>query len=351
MLTNLLNEDNSQYVLSMYSGTFFNFLNEFVDVTGYKNRMFMRSLSEAQSFSVSDKLVSALYKSAMDKYSMIDFGKIPDSKGDFDKLEKIKELEETLGILDGIFKERGDFKEVETIKNTIEIVKSYKKEFVLGFVNDVPLIIMIYNSIVYSIYCAISSCMKIAIDFLRTPNGSLENSRNIQRETDKMDTVVFDNLEKFNKASVNGDLKKLFNETLRKENFVGLGTLGTLSLSTGTIAAVGLVAASLVMIPIIRELIYFSYNRRMEISEFFKLQAEFLEINVAELKNNNGDKKVIKRQEKRIEQLVKIADKFEVEFNKAEKETRRQLRTKITTDDVRDSLSKPSEDLSSFGIL
>lgn len=340
--------NNDNYVLSMFSNVFNSFLKENVEVNGYKNKIFFNNLSEAQSFSVSDKLISALYKSSMEKYSMIDFGKISNSKGDFDKLERVKDLEETLEIIHEICGEK--MTEVATIEKSIQILRSYKKEFCLGFISDVPLVQMIYNSLVLSIYYGMGICMTIAINFIRTPNGSIENSRNIQIETDKQYSVVIDNLNKFNKAAEKGDLKKLFNETLKKENFIGLSALGV-GAATTTIAGVALVASTIAIIPIIRELIYFSYNFRMNTSEYFRNQAEFLEINVAELRAANGNSKVIKNQEKKIQKLYNIANKFEIEFGKADRKTKKDLSVRVNVDNVKNSLTTPSDDISSFGLL
>lgn len=339
--------NNDSYVLSLYKGTFENFLNEWVEVKGYKNRMFFSSLSESQSFTVSDKLISALYKSSMEKYSLIDFGKIPNSKGDFDKLDRVKDLKETIDIIEEIC--GGKLKEIEIINETIQVLRSYKKEFCLGFVNDIPLVQMIYNSIVLSIYFAVSMCMNISINYIRTPNSNIETSRNIQAESDKQYTVVMDNLDKFNKAASKGDLKKLFDEVIKKENFIGLGV--GVGVSTATIATVGVVVGCIAIIPIVRGLIYFIYNSRMRTSEFFKHQAEFLEINVSELRSSNGDKNVIKKQEAQIKRLYELSNKFELDFNKADKKTKQQLSVRPSLDNVKGSLTSPSDDISAFGLL
>lgn len=325
------------------------FLKENVEVHGYKAQKFMQSLSEAQSFSVSDKLITALYKSAMNKYTLIDFGTIPKSKGDFDKLERVKDLEETLELINEITGKK--LEEVEIINKTIQILRSYKKEFTLGFINDIQIVQMIYNTIVLSIYTAISLLMNVAIDFIRTPNGSLENSRNIQKSTDKRYSIIISNLEAFNKSASNGDLTKLLNNTVKKENFIGSIGATSFFLSSGAISAGIIVAACIVIIPIIRTLIFLAYNLRMNISDFFKQQAEFLEMNITELKSSNGNSKVIKKQQKQMDRLLKYANKFEVEFNKAEKKANKDLSVKVNTDNIRDSLIQSSDDQPSFGLM
>ena len=88
-------EDNSKLMLKLHYPIYMNFIKEHTKIESYNDRNYLYGLDEASSFNVSDKLVSALYKSAAERYGMIDFGNIPDSKGDIDRIKGIDDVEET----------------------------------------------------------------------------------------------------------------------------------------------------------------------------------------------------------------------------------------------------------------
>lgn len=329
--------------IRLFNNVFNKFLSESVEIKNFRDINRMRELSESENFTVSDKLISALYKSSMNKYNIIDFGKIPDSKGDIDRVAHINEIEETINVIDQI---SPDMEEIKVAKQTMMVLRTFKKEFTLGFIQDIPLIVMTYNTITLSLFCTISLAMTTCLDYLRTPNGTVETSSKIVYNSNSQFNVVVDNLKKFISASEKGDLKKLFDANLKKENF-----LGTMTMSATAIAGVATVALAISIVPIIRELLYFFYNMRMSTSEFFKKQASFLEINVTELRNNNGNKAVIKRQEARIKQLEKLSNKFEVEFNSCNTKTKKQLSQKINVNDIDNSLASDKDDISAFSLL
>lgn len=338
--------------VSLFSESFNKFLSENTVLNGYDDRTYYHSLSESDKFNVSDKLIAALYKSSMEKYAIIDFGKIPDSKGDIDRLEHINEINNVVTTMTQI---APDMPELAVIKDTLALLATYKKEFCLGFIQDVPMIVMTYNTTVLSLFTAISLAMNICLDYLRTPGGSIQASSNTMYKSNSQYNVVIMNLTKLNTASQKGDLKKVFEACLKKDNFIGssIGVGIGSSVGAGAIAGVALVASAILIIPTIRELLYFSYNYRMNMSQFFKTQAEFLQINVAELRSSNNPKNapIIKRQEQRIKSLEKLSNKFEVEFNSANEKTRRDLQQKIDTDMIKTSLSSEKDDISSFSLL
>ena len=343
--------ENDKLMLHLCEATFSKFIREHTNISSYSDRNYFFGLNEAEKFNVSDKLVAAMYKSASEKYSMIDFGDIPESKGDIDRIKKIDEIEDTIKTIEEIMSKTSSgviLSEIETIKKAMSILRSYKREFTMGFIQDKAMVVMTYNSIVLSIYAQLDYCMKVVIDYITTPNATIDNSR--KSFSNSQTNVIIDNLNKFNQSANNGELSKFFDSVLTKDNFIG--TVGLASVSGVAIGAAVLVAA-IAIIPITRELIYFLYNLRMNISEFFRRQADFLEINVAELRAGKGDvhnrSKVIKNQEKKIAQFRKTADKFEVNFNKATDKTKKELQQKISTDTLKASVS--SIDDTGFGLL
>ena len=83
----------------------------------------------------------------MDKVDDIDFGSIPDSKGDITKIENYDKLLETISVIKSILVEfRQDTSIVDTIQLSIENVQERKDLFMKGFMYGLDLPVIMYNT-------------------------------------------------------------------------------------------------------------------------------------------------------------------------------------------------------------
>lgn len=302
------------------------FISENVEVNTLEGRTLMVNLDESSKLNLSDKLVTALYKTAVSKYSDIDFGEIPESKGDITRLKHFSTITESLNNVQSILTStNSELPELQVIQNAIKTLTAYRKDFCMAFIQENEMCEMIYNTIVMSIICGTNLCIYSVVDFLRTPGQKVEDAMKVQRNNKKDTALLIDNLMKFNESANKGELKKIFDNNLKRNNFIGTGLGIAVGVSTVTL---GLIAA-VAIIPVTRELIYFFYDFRMKVSDYLKQQAMFVEMNVAELTANSGSPEVIKRQQLKIEQLKKLANTFEVKFNQSEKNTKKSINKKI----------------------
>lgn len=314
------------------------FLNEQVEHNTVKGRRILMNLDEISKMDVSDKVVSALYKSILDKAISIDFGEIEDSKGDITKLRHYKTLEKCIETLESIVVNNQTLAdELNVVKESIKLVTAYKKEFCLSFIQNKSMGINLYDAIVMSILFCTNSCMMDCYILITAPPDMDIKDFEKSRSNDE-NNIPLKSLRTINESAKKGELREFFNSFIKKDNFIG--ALPAIGVGTGV--AVGAIAlgAAIVLIPVMRELIYFFYNLRMSVSEFFEAQAEFLEMNIAELKaGDRKDKnKIIKRQENRVKKLNSIANFFEVKFNDAAKKTNKELSQKIKPESVTSSL-------------
>ena len=96
------------------------------NATSYEEKSKIYNLTEAEQAIVNDRMVGNLYKSAL-KRKDIDFGDIPNSKGDIQKFGGYQNMVDTLEILDGLSKKFGikivEVKIVEDAVNNIRVQK------------------------------------------------------------------------------------------------------------------------------------------------------------------------------------------------------------------------------------
>ena len=314
----------------------YNILCEAIDMKNYQGNKMLYNLTESEKINITDKMVVALYKSAMNKYNGIDFEYIPNAKGDITKLKNYDTLMQSIETLDNIQTQfNTKLNELQIIKESIRILQAYKKEFCLCFIQDNQFGQAIFNTIVMSIIYGVDMCINTTISFITTPKSDLNNLMANQRKYKNESSILFDNMQKINDAANSGKLKDLFDKLLTKNNFLGSVTASTV-IGIAVISLVGMA----VLIIAIRELIYFFFNSRLKLADYFRKQAKFLELNIAELKSVNAPQtiankdEVIKKQQKKVDQLLKLADKFEMEFVKQQRDAEKELSKKITPDEA-----------------
>lgn len=313
------------------------------------NNLFIMNLSEAETQSVNDKLIAHLYKTAVEKYNYIDFGKIPDSKGDITKFEGYETVKETLDTLEQLSIKTGnsDFKELQSVKKAFAYLEKHKLEFTKAFLSNVSLIEVIYNTVVYSIVAATNLLIAIYVDYTKTPGVTLEIAVNTNK--DHRDFILFKGIQEFNDACEKGSMMKLFATVKDREKFIGL-------IGAGLVGASAFLLSCTLIIPAIRSLIYAVYDIRMGVSEYLNQQAEFLKLNAETLKSSNAktrldSKKVIKNQINTANKLEKLADKVVIKFEEADKKGKKELDKRVKLSDIQPSFDNMMSDGSEGGLL
>lgn len=279
---------------------------EHFDVNDDYTRKTLLAIDEADQNKVLESLTSKLYQSIMDKVDDIDFGSIPDSKGDITQVENYDKLIETIGVIKSILVEfHQDTSLVDTIQLAIENVQSRKDLFAKGFLYNLDLPIILYNTIVLSIVSATSLIIATSIEFVKD-SGSMDYKIKFDKVAyvKSKDNLLFSNLARFNKACATGEVDKSIDHVIKNGSRQLLGdTLGIVSV----MAVIGIIVS---IIPLMRELIFFFYNTKQQLSDYFTIQADLLAINAEYVKQNTTLKKTDKERKEIARKQSKFADFF-----------------------------------------
>ena len=280
-------------------------LNEMMDLSDSKTREYLLSLDEASQNTVLTNLTSKLYDHIVKKTTDIDYGTIPSTKGDITKLDVYDDLKDVLGILKGILKEyHENGGPVDVCTECLTNLETRKDIFNRAYHADCQLPILIYENTVLALVSGVSYLIAACIEFIKAPR---DETYSIQLDkiayAKSKDYRLYSSLEKFNKSCSNGDMDKAINEVIahRVKKFAGI-TAGAIAA-----AAVGIIII-MNIIPILRELVFLLYYTRTQISDFFEIQAELLQMNAYNVEANksldSSDRKDIARKQR------DIADKF-----------------------------------------
>ena len=286
---------------------------EMFDLSDDKTRRTILSLDEAGQNSILTNLTSKLYDHIVKKTTSIDYGKIPQTKGDITKLDAYEDLKDVLEILHGILKEyHQDGGPIDVCTTTLTNLETRKDLFERAYRADCELPVMIYENAVLALVSGVSYMIAGCIEFIKAPS---DETYTIQLDkiayAKSKDYLLYHALEKFNKSCANGDLDKAVNDIIsrRVRKFTGVAA----GIIAGTVIGIVVIMN---IVPILRELVYVLYYTRTRISDFFEVQADLLQMNTYNVEANSS---INPEERKEIaDKQIAIADKFRTIANKVQ---------------------------------
>jgi hypothetical protein len=285
-----------------------------------KDKKVIHSMSDVDKYSITNAMISKLYASGMVK-SHLDFEHIPDSKGDITKYTGYKSMMDVIEVLKEIsLKSNIKIKELEIVETAIHNIVNYRSLFEKGFLLEKEFVIMLYNSLVYACSSAVSLLVASYVDFVKKPDR-IEFS--IVNTNMGPHSICIDNLDKFNLSVKKGDFAKSINYILvnERENFLG-GEL---------IIPVLIVGGIVLLVPIIREVIFYFYYSRMKVSDLLKQQMALLEINKANVQANTTftatrKKEIMDKQQAAIKRFESLNDMVKINHSVTQTKSMQELK-------------------------
>ena len=306
-----------------------NLMLEYMDMTDYDTAMPLFNLNEAEQNTFLISLTTKLYQMIVNKIDDVDFGDIPNSKGNIRQYSKYKQLRECVETLNNIFIQyKENTQPVQVLDNALSNLENNADIFMAGYAGDIPMIKMTYETTALGVIQGIGFMIATCIEYVKTPRKEgLEITLKKTGIRKVKDHLVYENLIKFNDACRTGDLEKALRPLIKNKvkNFADVLT------ALHVIIALGVLVAAI--IPFVRQLVYFFYASRVRMSTYLDAQADLLEMNATELRNNDtiqtvDDKnRVIARQLKIAKLFHNTADKIAIDSKSSENQATKDLAT------------------------
>lgn len=326
-------------------------ITEHFNISDDYTRHTLLNINEADQNKVMESLTSKLYQSIMDKVADIDFGSIPDSKGDITQVQNYDNLINCIGVIKDILIEyKQDLEPVNTITEAISNVQARVDTWRKGFALKLDLPVLLYDTIVLSIVSSVSLVIATSIEFIKDAGDTSFSIKfdKVQYVKTK-DSVLFDNLKKFNQSCQSGELDRSLEHVFKaaSKQLTGLGVLTV-------VGVVGVVGIIINIIPILRELVFFFYNTKQTISDYFAIQADLLQINAEYVKDNPNlnlstteRKDVVKKQSKVVEVFRKISNSLAIDSKTAQSKAAKDVeanKKKYNVNDIVDQKLDSADD-------
>jgi hypothetical protein len=298
-------------------------MNEYMDILHTETRKLMISVNEADKNGILLSLTNKLYDQIMAKYDDIPMGDIPRSKGDIEKLPQLRNLKECIDTIRAVVIEyKQDTKNnVDILSEAYENFTRHKTTFIKGYTLHVELIQTLYETMLLALVSATSLMISACIEYVRVPNtDTFDVSLDKAALAKSRDNLLFNNLRKFNNFCADGTLEKVAESLFKKsgsKNLVG---------ETILLGGLAVTVLILVVLPVLRELIYFFYRARVSVSDYFAVQSELLNANAYNVRYKESivasEREVIKKKQlQTAESFKNISNLFAVKMTRAEKQT------------------------------
>ena len=320
-----------------------------------------------------ENIVGRLYTHIKNDVTGIDFGTIPRSKGIITKIDNYNGLVDCINSIHDLVKSYNQpTKSVDELTTAINNIKNRERVFTKAFTLNIEFPIMLYNMTVTAIVSATSLLMSSSVEFIKNGHDSFTTSLDKVGYIKSKDHLMIEYVSQFNRNCANGTIDKLVNSCIKNnitntnestivddqnvksinEDNIFFDKEGKPKIATTVVAAVmgggaKYIAPALMSSPIgifitavigagitavlflflFRKVAFFVLKTRMDISDWFEIQANYLQINAENLKYRDdpkGDdhkKKVYDAQMKWVDRFKKIANKLALTDSKARKET------------------------------
>lgn len=301
-------------------------------------------LEDAQS-PVTNEYITKLYDSVISK-SHVDFGTIPDSKGNIVEYSgytnMIQVLENIMGLA-SVEKSDEVIQYVNIINKSIENMRVLSPIYRKGFIARNEYLMLEYNIITYTIIQSVSAILYQFVDWAKSPaQGGMPVA--LKNTKYRANLFYIESLQKFNMVNKNMQYAKYLESMLQngRNNFTGVEAVGLATV----------VAIALSIIPLLRELVYRYYNMRTNLSDCLAQQAYFLELNRSAVEansdfNQNKKQMILVKQEKIRNMCIRISDKLRVSHNNATNNAKATLSSEnklLTIDNIKKEISTASDD-------
>lgn len=295
------------------------YINEHMDLGDRETLKSVSYLQEAEKQKVLTSLTAKLYDKIVDKVDDIDFGTIPQSRGDITKIENYDQMRECLDLIRDIVRQYGQStRPLDVIYDAINNMTVLKQQFQMAYNLNIELPIVIYNTIALSIVSGISYMITGCIEYVKTPDGTFEVTLDKIAYRNSEKNLLYKNLGDFNKCCATGEMKRVIDECNHKnvKRLTG-AEVGMIVFSIST-----LIALMKNIIPFLQNLVYFFFHARQTISDYFAVQADLLQMNAANViyRDTVGkDKeKIAAKQMKIADRFRKVSNFFSVQYRKGE---------------------------------
>ena len=345
-------------------------VSETYDLSDYATKKNLLFCNEAKRIDNLEHIVGNLYMHIKSNVAGIDFGTIPKSKGVVTRIDNYANVLDCINSVHELvynYKERTDIP--DALSTALANLQQRERVFTKAFALNIEFPIMIYNMTVLAVVSSVSLLLSSTVEYVKNGHDSFAVSFDKTGYTKSRDHVLYQYVTQFNRNCDNGTLDKLMNDCIKnnltpmsesaelepvdeglKEVIGTVGDIVGMAGGTATAVKVGkaamkfkplkivvmIIAAGFAIVSFVKlvcKAAFWIMSTSMKLSDWFEIQATYLQINAENLKyrddrkdSDDHRKSVYQRQMKWVDRFKKLANFFALKDSKATKETEEEER-------------------------
>ena len=345
-------------------------ISESYDLSDYNTKKKLLFCNEAKRIDNLEHIVNNLYLHIKSNVSGIDFGTIPRSKGVVTRIDNYANILDCINSVHELvftYKERTDIP--DALSTALANIQQRERLFTKAFALNIEFPIMIYNMTVLAVVSSVSLLLSGTVEYVKNGHDSFAVSFDKTGYTKSRDHVLYQYVTQFNRNCDNGALDKLMNDCIKnnltpmsestelepvdeglKEVIGAVGDIAGMAGGTATAVKVGkaamkfkplkivvmIIAAGFAIVSFVKlvcKAAFWIMSTSMKLSDWFEIQATYLQINAENLKyrddrkdSDDHRKKVYRKQMWLVDKFKKLANFFALKDSKATKETEEEER-------------------------
>lgn len=260
-------------------------------------------------------IIQKLYTDIISK-SNIDFGRIPDSRGNLVKYKEYPLMQQSMDRLNVLFKGKVS-DELKLMNQMYDMIIKCKKDYEMGFTYDIEIIKITYNISVMTLYELINICILSYTKQMRKNAGIVFELGKMK----KGDNIVLKNAQSLLKSYQSGQWNKIMSEVKKDRGMLNLkateaiGDFGPM-VAKGVTWLLGhkplaIIAAIVLVFLGIRKLIYFFYSGSIKVKDYVDTQKEFVNATMNNERLEGVNDKVVSKRAKLLDKLESITSFIE----------------------------------------
>lgn len=360
-------------------------VSETYDLSDYATKKNLLFCNEAKRIDNLEHIVGNLYMHIKSNVAGIDFGTIPKSKGVVTRIDNYANVLDCINSVHELvynYKERTDIP--DALSTALANLQQRERVFTKAFALNIEFPIMIYNMTVLAVVSSVSLLLSSTVEYVKNGHDSFAVSFDKTGYTKSRDHVLYQYVTQFNRNCDNGTLDKLMNDCIKNNltpmsesadlDYIEEGLLGSavaagaaiknskqvmdaintiknsekIAKAAGTAVKIGKAVAVpakwvaiiiaggyaiYMLVKALAKLIFWCMKTQTKISDWFEIQATYLQINAENLKyrddrkdSDDHRKKVYRTQMWFVDKFKKIANALALKDSKATKETEEEER-------------------------
>ena len=345
-------------------------VSETYDLSDYATKKNLLFCNEAKRIDNLEHIVGNLYLHIKSNVAGIDFGTIPKSKGVVTRIDNYANVLDCINSVHELvynYKERTDIP--DALSTALANLQQRERVFTKAFALNIEFPIMIYNMTVLAVVSSVSLLLSSTVEYVKNGHDSFAISFDKTGYTKSRDHVLYQYVTQFNRNCDNGTLDKLMNDCIKnnltpisestelepvdeglKEVIGTVGDIVGMAGGAATAVKVGqaamkfkplkivvmIIAAGFAIVSFVKlvcKAAFWIMSTSMKLSDWFEIQATYLQINAENLKyrddrkdSDDHRKSVYQRQMKWVDRFKKLANFFALKDSKATKETEEEER-------------------------